>query len=85
MIGEKICQYQDAIVHHVSETIRIPSVLGTPGENKPFGEGPDNALKYMLNLSAQLGFKAVDLDGYAGFAEYGEGIGNAAVIVHSGG
>lgn len=58
----------------LSEFIRIPSERGEAEENAPCGLGVRRALDYILNLSRNLGFtKTVDIDGYIGYAECGEG------------
>ena len=80
--GEKIYAYRDEIVENLSNIVKIKSVSVAGADGKPFGEGPYNALQYALNLARNLGFKAVDLDGYIGYAEYGEGDEYIAVISH---
>ena len=67
--GEKIYAYRDEIVENLSNIVKIKSVSVAGADGKPFGEGPYNALQYALNLARNLGFKAVDLDGYIGYAD----------------
>ncbi len=74
--------YQDEMIESLRELIRIPSVKGEALPGKPFGEGADEALGYMLALSEKLGFATKNVDGYAGHAEYGEGEDYAGVLVH---
>ena len=55
-------------MENLSKLVQIKSVSvdGLPG--MPFGEGPNRALHYALDLARSLGFRAVDLDGYMGYA-----------------
>ena len=66
-------RYQDDLVRSVQELVRIRSVPEAPLPGKPFGEGMHNALTYVLDLAASMGFVTRNLDGYCGYAEYGEG------------
>ncbi|MBQ9938430.1 MAG: dipeptidase PepV [Oscillospiraceae bacterium] len=80
--GENITSYREEIIENLGNIVKIKSVREEPKEGKPFGEGPYNALQYALSLAESLGFKAVNLDGYVGYAEYGEGDEYIAVISH---
>ena len=80
--GEKVAAYRQEMVERLCELVRIKSVSLTGPEGMPFGEGPRRALDYTLQLARSLGFTAVDVDGYAGYAEYGEGEDYIAVISH---
>ena len=80
--GEKIAGYRQEMVKHLCELVQIKSVSLSGPAGMPFGEGPRRALDYTLRLADSLGFKAVDVDGYAGYAEYGEGADYIAVISH---
>ncbi|RAP77907.1 dipeptidase PepV [Paenibacillus montanisoli] len=82
IIGDSIRKYEREIVHHIQELIRIRSVASEPLPGKPFGEGVDKALSYMLELGASMGFAVKNVDGYAGHAEYGTGEELTAVLVH---
>ena len=64
---------QDALIRSVQELVRIKSVHGAPRPGMPFGEGVDRALRYVLDLAESMGFAVRNLDGYCGYAEYGEG------------
>lgn len=56
--------------------------MSTAAAGKPFGEGVAQALAYMLELGAADGFATKNLDGYAGYIEYGEGAEEIGVLVH---
>lgn len=81
-INLKIDSMRDEIIKSTQEILKIKSVEDTPKEGMPFGEGVAKSLEYALNLSKELGFKAVNMDGYVGYAEYGEGEDYIAVLGH---
>lgn len=66
-------RYRDDIVRHLTKLIAIESKQGPVAPGMPFGPGPHAALRYMLELARSLGMRTADLDGYCGWAEYGEG------------
>lgn len=78
----KIEEMSQEIIKSTQGIVRIKSVEGEPREGMPFGQGPYNALKYALDLSERLGFKAVNLENYIGYAEYGEGEEYIGVLGH---
>lgn len=53
--------------------LRIPSVESDPQPNAPFGPENRTALDLALSLGQKYGFRTKDLDGYAGYAEFGDG------------
>ena len=53
-----------------------------PLEGRPYGAEVAEALKHALETAQKLGFKTVNLDGYIGYAEYGEGEEYVAVLGH---
>ena len=79
---EYIDEHRDEIVGRIRELVRINSIEGTPEEGKPFGEGPYEALSYALRAGEELGLGCANLDGYAGYIEYGEGEEIVGVLVH---
>ncbi len=82
ILEKKVDEFKDDLVKSVQELIRIKSVKSEPKPGMPFGEGTNQALEYMLDLSEKLGFKTKNVDGYAGHAEYGEGEDIVGVLVH---
>ncbi|HOJ12668.1 MAG TPA: dipeptidase PepV [Clostridiales bacterium] len=82
IIGNEILNYREDIIRSLCELIKIKSVADTPREGKPFGEGVNRALEYVLSLGESLGLKTKNVDGYAGHVEYGEGEEITGVLVH---
>lgn len=70
------------MVSTLQELLRIPSVEGGPQPGKPFGEGPAEALRYVLAFADRFGLQGRDVDGFAGHVEYGEGQDYVAVLCH---
>lgn len=75
-------EYQDDIIKSLQESISIKSIEGEPMEGMPFGEGPYKALEHFLNLSKDLGFETKNMEGYAGYVEFGEGEETVGVLAH---
>ena len=74
--------YKDEIISSTQELIRIKSVAGEPKPGAPFGEGPSQALDKALEIADRLGFQTKNLDGYIGYAEFGQGEEYVAVLAH---
>lgn len=82
IIKNLIDNYEKDIIESLQEIIKIKSVEEAAKPGMPFGEGPYRALEYALDLSEKMGFKTRNLDGYAGYAEYGHGEETVGVLVH---
>ena len=80
---DKVNNYEDEIVKSLQSFLKIRSVEGEPLPNKPFGEGPYEALKFMLDLGKKLGFETENYDNYAGHIEMGQGKEIFGVLVHA--
>lgn len=81
-LNKRIDELREEIIKSTQEIIKIKSVEDEPKDGMPFGEGINRALQYALNISEKLGFKTKNLDGYVGYAEYGEGEDYVAVLGH---
>ena len=64
---------KEDIIKATQEIIKIKSVEGESKPGMPFGEGVNKALENALGVAKDLGFHTVNLDGYVGYAEYGQG------------
>ena len=81
-IDRMIISSQEEIIQSVSELIRIESVKADPMPSKPFGDGVNKALEYMLEKAASMGFETENANGYAGHADFGEGKETLGILVH---
>ncbi|AFM41128.1 dipeptidase, putative [Desulfosporosinus acidiphilus SJ4] len=81
-LNQQIEQYKNDLIQSVQELIRIKSVQGEAQEGKPFGADVDEALNKALSIAEKMGFRTVNLDGYIGYAEYGEGEDYVGVLGH---
>lgn len=79
---DRINRMKSDIIKSVQEVLRIRSVKEASKPGAPFGEGINNALLYTLNLASSMGFKTKYIDGYMGYAEYGEGSEIVGVLGH---
>ncbi len=82
MFNEYIREKQNEIIESVIGCVRINSVESEPQEGMPFGKGVNDALEYALDLADRMGFRTKNVDGYFGYAEYGEGDEMVAVLGH---
>ena len=62
--------------------VAIPSVKGAPLPQAPFGKETVDALRLMLDLGSEMGFRTKNLDGYAGYIEWGQGEKLIGVLCH---
>ncbi len=74
--------YREKLIKSTQELVSIPSVKGEPSEGKPFGEEINRALEYVLDLGRELGFLVGNVDGYAGFIEFGQGDKTFGILGH---
>jgi succinyl-diaminopimelate desuccinylase len=65
--------HEDDLLSDYRDMLRIPSLESEALPNAPFGKENRNALDLALSLSAKYGFKTKDLDGFIGYAEFGNG------------
>ena len=73
---------RDEIRRRLDGLVSIRSVEGTPQADAPFGPGPRDALAKALGYLKEDGYKTVNLDNYAGYAEMGEGSEVIGVVAH---
>jgi len=74
--------YRNEIINSTQELIRIRSVREKGSAAMPFGKGMNDALEYVLNLAASMGFEVENINGYCGYVEYGEGDLYIGIITH---
>ncbi|HWQ21029.1 MAG TPA: Sapep family Mn(2+)-dependent dipeptidase, partial [Methanotrichaceae archaeon] len=71
-----------ALISSTQDLIKIKSIRGGPGPGAPFGQGPADALDRALDTARSMGFNVTNMDGYIGYAEYGQGDDYVAVLSH---
>lgn len=81
-LDRKIDSLADSLTVAVQDAVKIRSVEAPAAAGQPYGPAVAQALDKALALAASLGFKTVNLDGYAGYAEYGPGEEHVAVLGH---
>ena len=72
-LNKLIDDMKEDIVKSTQEIIKIKSTESEAKPGMPYGEGVSNALECALNTAKRLGLHTVNLDGYVGYAEYGQG------------
>lgn len=65
--------HEQELIEDDRAMLRIPSLESDAVPNGPFGQANRDALDLALKLSEQAGMKTVDLEGYLGYAEFGQG------------
>lgn len=70
------------MIEDLQTLIRIRSVEGEAEAGMPFGSGPAAALEETLRICDRLGFRTENMDGYAGFAEFGQGEEVVGILAH---
>lgn len=78
----KLEGYREEMLFHFKELLKMDTVQEEPRPGAPFGRGVRRALDYVLGLSRRFGLETVDMDGYIGYSEYGEGPGYVCSIAH---
>ena len=81
-LNKRIDELREDLIKSTQEVLRIKSVEDVAVPGKPYGEGVNKALEAALNIAKKLGFKTVNLDGYIGYAEVGEGEEYIGVLGH---
>lgn len=81
-IKSRVEGYRKELLRRLDALVAIPSVQGEPEPDAPFGTQPAKALDTALAMLAADGFKTVNLDHYAGYAEIGAGEKVIGVIGH---
>lgn len=75
-------KYYPQIIEAIQHAVRYNTVLDKPVAGGPFGQGNKDCLEYVLSLAKELGFRTVNLDGYCGYAEVGEGDEIVGIVGH---
>lgn len=81
-IDDRVDEIRDDIIKSIQEVVKIRSVTDAAKPGMPFGQGVGSTLQKALDIAESIGFKTVNLDGYVGYAEYGEGEDYVAVLGH---
>ena len=74
--------YRQAMIDDLVQLCRIPSTRSEAVPGAPYGQAARDALDWFLQAGKRLGFRGVDLDGRAGYVEWGEGSRLIAAICH---
>ncbi len=73
---------REAFIRDLGRLCAIPSVDGEPEEDAPYGREAKRALDTFLALAQDLGFRTVNVDQVAAYAEMGEGEDMVAAVCH---
>ena len=72
-IEDILLELKPDMISTLQDWISVNSIKSAPKENAPFGSALRVMLDKALALCDEMGFDTLDVDGYAGHAEMGEG------------
>lgn len=81
-LNVRIDEMRQDIIRTTQELVKIRSLEGEAKPGMPFGEEVAKALQCALDNAEKLGLKTVNVDGYVGYAEIGEGEDYVAALGH---
>ncbi|MFV8827639.1 dipeptidase PepV [Alkalihalobacterium sp. APHAB7] len=72
------------LINETRKLLQIPSVLdeSSAGVGQPFGTGINDALNFLLKIGKECNFHVKNLDGYAGYIEFGQGEESVGILCH---
>lgn len=83
MFKKYILENKQNIIESVCDLITFPSIsIESNNSNYPFGKDCNDCLKHFLHIASKLGFKTKNVDGYCGYAEFGEGKELIGIVGH---
>lgn len=82
IVLRKIEDLKEQMISDIIELVKIDSVEDEPQKGMPFGKGVNECLCKALEIACALGFKINNLNGYAGYAQFGEGNDYIGIIGH---
>lgn len=74
--------HEQELLEDTLKVLRIPSIESEAKPGAPFGEANRQALDFVLDLGKRWGMRTTDLDGYCGYAEFGQGDRLVVVLGH---
>lgn len=74
--------HEHELLNDTLAMLRVPSIEQARADNAPFGVPCRDALDLALAMGAKAGMRTTDLDGYVGYAEFGDGRPQVASFGH---
>ncbi len=81
-MSKRINELRPQMMDALKELIKCKSLQGEAQPGAPFGAETARCLEKALEISKNLGFRTHNMDGYVGWAEFGEGEEMVAVLCH---
>lgn len=81
-IDESFHEEVESLRRQVAIRSVVADLVTKDGEVLPFGEGVNDSLEDFLALGESMGFRTANLDGYAGYIEFGEGEEEVCAVGH---
>ena len=70
------------MLNDLKELMEIESLMSAPADDAPFGKKMRETLDLFLNKASSYGLKTENMDGYCGYAEFGEGKSCIGILCH---
>ncbi|ETA79663.1 Sapep family Mn(2+)-dependent dipeptidase [Youngiibacter fragilis] len=77
-----LSNWKEDMINDILSLLEIESVAGEPFELMPEGKAVNDALERALEIGSRMGFQVRNLEGHAGYIEYGTGEEYVAVLGH---
>lgn len=74
--------HENKLISYTQDLLRIPTIEAEPLPGAPFGAANRQALDLVLGWARSSGMRAVDMEGYCGYAEFGSGSAQIASFGH---
>lgn len=81
-ITEFLADHRDEMIADLQRLVRIASYKEAAQPGAPFGPGPTACMREALKLCEGYGLSVHDLDGYCGYAQWGESPEHVATLSH---
>ncbi len=81
-VDKWIEDHKQELIEDLQKFLRFPTLRGTEQPGMPFGKDVYDCLESTLDTARKLGFEATNLDGYCGYADYGEGEEMLGILAH---
>jgi succinyl-diaminopimelate desuccinylase len=70
------------MLNDLAEILKLESLMGEPEKGAPFGRALKDTLEWFLDKANGYGLKTKNVDGYCGYAEYGDGKEMFGILCH---
>ena len=81
-LNRKVDELKEEMIAATQKLVRVKSLEAAALPGMPYGKDVNTALETALGICSELGLKTVNVDGYVGYGEIGEGDDYVAILGH---